>query len=29
MIANFSAASHWWTLLGIVVVLICMRGQKS
>jgi len=28
MIANFSMTSHWWTLLGMVVALLCIRGQK-
>ena len=28
MIANFPMTSHWWTLLGMVVMLLCIRGQK-
>jgi len=28
MVANFSELSHWWTLLGIAVMLVCIRGQR-
>lgn len=29
MVANVSMTSHWWTLLGLLAMLLWMRGQKS
>lgn len=28
MMTNFSMTSHWWTLLGMAVMLLCVRGRK-
>ena len=28
MVANVSFTSQWWTLLGLLVMLLYLRGQK-
>lgn len=28
MMAKFSMTSQWWTLLGIAVMLLCVRRTK-
>jgi len=28
MVTNFSMASHWWTLLGLVIETWCLRRPK-
>lgn len=28
MVADFSLTSPWWTLLGMLVVLLYMHGKK-
>jgi len=28
MVANFSTTSYCWTLLGLLVMLFCLPGQK-